>query len=122
MDAMVAVTGDLHPSVIIEDNYPHDAIDGYELINLTGLTTLDLSGCRSTLIEVGSTGAVTMTAITARRDGDVFSLIGTDGNVTIQHNAGVILKGGANITLAGGDVLTLRRHSGIWREISRSKP
>ena len=63
------------------------------------------------------------TTITNFVDGyqtQVITIVSTTSNTTIQSNAGLVLKGGANFAMAINNVLTLQRESNLWREISRS--
>lgn len=53
-------------------------------------------------------------------DGFMFTLLVNDGNTTIQHNAGLILRGGVNATPANGSIFTFRRYGSIWREETRN--
>jgi lipocalin len=50
----------------------------------------------------------------------VFTLKCDSALVTLQHNAGIILKGGANFIFGSTANITLRRVGGTWYEVGRS--
>lgn len=66
------------------------------------------------------TGTTTITSIESRPAGFVL-ILQFDGALTLTHNAtSLILRGGANVTTAAGDVFTfVSEGSGNWREVGR---
>lgn len=114
----VGVTGSLAPSIIVADNYPPDTSDQFESVTVG--TTISVADKRSTFVGITTPGgATTITTITPRRDGDAFTFKCDSTLVTIEHNAGCILRGGANYTFAAGANITLRRAQGVWQEVGR---
>lgn len=76
----------------------------------------DLSGQWQT----ANTLATTITNFTNAYETQVICVLATDANTTIQHNAGLILKGSVNYVMSAGNIITLRRDATLWREVSRN--
>jgi hypothetical protein len=75
----------------------------------------DLSGQRRT-------ANVAATAITDFLDPystQQIVLFVNDANTTLQHGAGLILKGGVNYAAPNGEMIVLVRDNTLWRELSR---
>jgi hypothetical protein len=64
--------------------------------------------------------ATTITNFTNGYLGQEIRILANDANTTIQHNAGLILRGGANYVMSNGDILSLHRQGSLWREFARS--
>ena len=68
-----------------------------------------------------NTTPTTVTNLMTPYYGRAVTIVGNDGgNTTLQQNAGMILKGGVNVTLASGNAVTLQYNGLAWREISRN--
>lgn len=65
-------------------------------------------------------GATVITAFDDARPGQKISIRFSNGNTTIQNNAGILLLGGANFVGTANDLLVLERRGTIWYERSRS--
>jgi len=75
------------------------------------------------IYEIILGGATTITNFLNGIPGQEITLIATDANATIQHNANIKLAGSANFVMGTGDTLTLIYHShlGVWHETSRKE-
>jgi hypothetical protein len=68
-----------------------------------------------------NTAPTTITSFTQGYYGQQFILNVNDTNTTLQHNAGLILRGFVNVTPPAGGTLTFVYDSlGSWRETARS--
>lgn len=91
---------------------------------VNGDTTPDVHYNRRYLAS--NTGATSITDFDAGssegpRDGWEFEIEATNGNTTLVHGAGVLeLKGGINVTLAAGNIVTIRYRNSVWREVARN--
>ena len=71
------------------------------------------------VLKLGQSGAVSVTNFTGATAGDTLTVIATDGNSTLVHNASVMrLAGAANKVLATNDVIQLLNDGSIWRQIA----
>jgi hypothetical protein len=70
--------------------------------------------------NTANTVATTITNFTDGYETQNICVLANDANTTIQHNAGMILKGGVNYVMNLGDIITLRRDATRWREVSRN--
>ena len=107
-------------TAIWKNNYPENigADVGYSVI--TGATP-SVGGTISENFRLTNGGATTVTNFTNGYVGQVLYIVAQDNNSTVQHNAGMLLKGGVNFAMASGNCLTLVRDSATtWREMSRS--
>jgi len=117
--ATVVLTGACKSDIIIQNNYPVDSLVANSF-NVTTAATISVEPSPSNFIFLSTPGgATTITAITPRRANDVMTFKCDSALVTIQHNAGIILRGGANFTYTPGSNITLMRANGIWQEICR---
>jgi len=117
--ATTSLTGACKSSIIIQNNYPVDSLVANSF-NVTTAATISVEPSPSNFIFLSTPGgATTITAITSRRANDIMTFKCDSALVTIQHNAGIILRGGINFTYTPGTNITLMRANGIWQEISR---
>lgn len=64
--------------------------------------------------------ATTITAFPNAYDGQELTLLGFNGNTTVQNSASLFLKGATNATIPNHGVLKLLFQSNAWYEVSRS--
>lgn len=115
----VALTGACKSTIIIQDNYPVDGIVANSF-TVAPAATISVEPSTSNFILISTPGgATTITAITSRRENDIMTFKCDSALVTIQNNAGIILKGGVNFIFTAGSNITLMRANGIWQEICR---
>jgi len=114
--------GYINPTVIVgRGNWPLPTEDHYQTVSVTGGDTLDLSDRRAPILDVVEPGgATTVTDIVPRRDGDIFKLRFNGPLITIEHNAGIILKGFRPFAPVAGSSITLERTAGLWVEVART--
>ncbi len=74
----------------------------------------------SNFFVTANASATTITNFTNGYLGQEIRILANDANTTIQHNAGLILRGGANYVMSNGDILSLHRQGSLWREFARS--
>jgi hypothetical protein len=79
--------------------------------------TFDATG--GSRFQVQPSFATTITGFLTMGDGQIIRILAMNGNVTIQHNGGVQLAGGANYAMTAGSILTLERWGTVMREIGR---
>jgi len=82
--------------------------------------TPSVGGSYAKYFRTANTGATTITAFDDAFEGQEFTLLVNDANTTIQHNAGLIMKGGTNATPGNGAMFRFLRDSTAWREVSRN--
>jgi len=70
--------------------------------------------------KTANTVATTITNFLDAYESQVICILADDSNTTIQHNAGLILKGAVDYVMSLGNIITLRRDATLWREVSRS--
>jgi len=70
--------------------------------------------------KTANTVATTITNFLDAYETQVITVLANDSNTTIQHNAGMILKGAVDYVMSSGDIITLRRDTTLWREVSRN--
>lgn len=93
------------------------------IVAATGITSAQIT---SSILRVqGSGGAVDISAnpqIAAGTDGQILEIHGESNTNTVKLDTGtgLLLAGGASITLGIGDVIVLRYIGTSWREISRA--
>jgi hypothetical protein len=108
------------PNAIIYNNFPVDL--GNDLAHQTlGLNnaTPTIGGVTQNIWYTNSSSATTITNFLNGYANKQFTLVAGDANTTLQHNSGLLLKGGVNVTLASGAVISFIRDQGLWRETSR---
>ena len=117
--ATVSLTGDCKADIIIQDNFPVDSLVSNSF-TVAPAATISVEPSPSNFIFISTPGgATTITAITSRRPDDIMTFKCDSTLVTIQHNAGIILRGGVNFTFTTGSNITLMRANGVWQEICR---
>jgi hypothetical protein len=117
--ATVSLTGACKADIIIQDNFPVDSLVSNSF-TVAPAATISVEPSPSNFIFISTPGgATTITAITSRRPDDIMTFKCDSALVTIQHNAGIILRGGVNFVFTAGSNITLMRANGIWQEISR---
>lgn len=67
-----------------------------------------------------NTSATVITDFSNGFVGQQITVVSQNGNTTIQHNAGMILKSSVPYAMVAGNTLTLARDTSVWREISRT--
>jgi hypothetical protein len=67
-----------------------------------------------------NTGATIITNFADGFTGQRISIMANDGNTTVQHNSGLILKAGTSVNLPAGGFIHFIRDPALWREFSRS--
>lgn len=77
-------------------------------------TSIDASA--SSVIICNDAAATTVTAINNGVDLQELTLVALTGNTTIQHNAGIRLRAGANYVIGAATTLTLLNVGGTWYE------
>jgi hypothetical protein len=71
--------------------------------------------------QASNSGATTITNFTEGYDGQTINIYFSNGNTTIQNNANIITKSGANFTGAADGVAILTLIYGVWR-MSETRP
>lgn len=79
-------------------------------------TTPSVSG--SNVFVASNSGATTITDFTNDKDGQRITIVFTNANTTIQNNAGLINRTGANITPGANTTRSYLSRNGIWYETS----
>mgnify|MGYP003667487630 CR=1 FL=1 len=125
---------------IFDTNFCDDSVDAPYLINVdadvqnyffNNIPALDetftannatpsVGNGTSNFFVTANTLATTITNFTNGYLGQEIRILANDANTTIQHNAGLILRGGANYVMSNGDILSLHRQGSLWREFARS--
>lgn len=86
-----------------------------------GDTTPSVGNTYAEIFRTANTAATTITNFDDAFNCQLFTLQVNDANTTIQHNAGLLLRGGVNATPPNGSVFTFFRDTvGVWREVSRN--
>lgn len=97
---------------------------GFILERTTGTldaTTIDVANKSFVQIPAPTT-TVTITNLVNGVEGQEVVLLCSSINITIQHNANIVLNGSANYTSSAGSTLTLIKGATSWYEKSRAKP
>ena len=85
-----------------------------------GDTTPSVGNAHFERFDATNTGATTITAFDDGIEGQHLIILFNNGNTTLQHNAGLILRGAVNVTPAAGKVMTFERSASLWLELSRT--
>jgi len=81
-----------------------------------GATTPNVS--QASVWKTNNSAPTTITNFTGGEAGKLFTLVARDGNTTIQNNANILTKTGANRALANGNVTQFVTDDGaVWREV-----
>ena len=113
--ALILVNSDAEKTNTFRNNYPV-IVQPLTANAATPSVGNDINGQWDTVNSV----ATTITNFTDAYQTQVICVLANDANTTIQHNAGLILKGGVNFVMASGNIITLRRDATVWREVSRT--
>ena len=111
----VQVNNDADKTNIFRNNQPLK-IQTLTANSATPSVSNDLSGMWNTSNSV----ATNVTNFTDAYTGQLIIVLANDSNTTLIHNALLILRGGANLPMVLGSLITLRKDATVWREVSRS--
>jgi hypothetical protein len=109
----VSITGTTVPnsaSLYIYDNTPR----ANQTLTVNSATP-SVGSALNTWFAATNTSATTITNFLNGYDGQVIEIYFSNGNTTIQHNANIITKTGANFTGTAGDLMSLTYIYAAWR-------
>jgi Pectate lyase superfamily protein len=112
----LTLTGTVGAGVIVRENHPITP----RLTLASNAPTPSVAGAPDGLVFANNSAPTTITTLTGAYEGMVVEILTSNGNTTIQNNAGLILAGLANVLLTPASILTLRWSFGAWREIGRT--
>jgi pectate lyase-like protein len=109
-------TGTVGAQVIVRGNHPIMS----RLLLAINIANPPVAGAPDGLLFANNTAPTTITTLLNGYEGMVVEILTSNGNTTVQHNAGLILAGAANVLLTPASILTLRWTFGAWRELGRT--